>query len=196
MAKRKLLFIRIDGDNTNYVASSDGMIYRINNVTGVFQVLTQTMSKDGYLEIRICDHTMYVHEIIAQRFIPNPERKPRVHHIDGDPLNNDVSNLMWVTCEEYDKLTKEQSQHHGSKGINNPVSLYTDAQIETARTLLKENQVPKDIICAITGITYTALNHLMHHPNTTYTTLNDLIHRPNTTSGNIPKAVSEYIVKR
>lgn len=45
-----------------------------------------------------------VHKLVADAFIPNPENKPEIHHIDGDPTNNRVSNLLRVTKEEHDAL--------------------------------------------------------------------------------------------
>jgi hypothetical protein len=57
-------------------------------------------NKFGYSQINIDKKGFLVHRLVAISFIPNPDNKPVVHHIDYDKTNASVDNLMWVTPRE------------------------------------------------------------------------------------------------
>lgn len=66
--------------------------------------LKTSLDKDGYVLIVLSSdkkrlHTR-VHRLVAKAFIPNPENKPQVNHIDGNKQNNYVNNLEWATSSE------------------------------------------------------------------------------------------------
>ena len=54
-----------------------------------------------HLQVKLDEQQCYVHRLVAKAFIPNPLNKSDVHHIDGNSLNNHVSNLIWVTRAEH-----------------------------------------------------------------------------------------------
>lgn len=66
------------------------------------RMIKKSISTTGYHIVNLVDgdgksKMCKVHRLVACAFIPNPDNKPNINHIDGDPLNNDVSNLEWCT---------------------------------------------------------------------------------------------------
>ena len=59
-----------------------------------------------------------VHRLLAIHYIPNPQNKPIVDHIDRNSLNNDISNLRWATHSENAQNTIKQKRNtSGHKNI-------------------------------------------------------------------------------
>ena len=54
----------------------------------------------GYLRVSIGGKLMFVHRLVAEKYVPNPDNKPQVNHKDGNKLNNNADNLEWVTNQE------------------------------------------------------------------------------------------------
>lgn len=93
--------------DTGEVRSVDRVLSVTNQKERLFKgrVLLQTMNKQvQYKQVSLWKEnkgtSYYVHRLVAEAFIPNPEGKPEVNHIDGNRQNNNISNLEWVTSGE------------------------------------------------------------------------------------------------
>lgn len=85
-------------------------------------LLTET-TKDNYQRIVLMKEgvkTRYqAHRLVALAFIPNPDNKPFINHIDGNKSNNNADNLEWCTASEnvtHADITglRDMSKHHPS----------------------------------------------------------------------------------
>jgi hypothetical protein len=92
--------------------------------------------------------TLYVHRAIAILFVPNPEGKPEVNHIDGNRQNCAPENLEWVTHQEnmrhaYDTglLRKPVS----GPGSQSPAAKLTDSEVAWIKRRLIEGARQADI---------------------------------------------------
>jgi hypothetical protein len=67
------------------------------------KLLKPIKHKTGYLTVSVGDkksNSCYIHRLVAETYIPNPNNLPCVNHIDENKLNNQVSNLEWVTKKQ------------------------------------------------------------------------------------------------
>ena len=90
-----------------YSIDENGNVW--SNITNKW--MSPSINYRGYLTI--CVHSgctirhPYIHQLVAMAFIPNPENKPQVNHIDGNKTNNHISNLEWSTNLENSKHARE-----------------------------------------------------------------------------------------
>lgn len=100
--------------NLGRVRSCKREIKMRNQFTGIEYYLNPWTDNKGYKRADLMKNgkkkSKQVHRLVAEAFIENPYNKPQVNHIDGNPKNNNVSNLEWNTA-------KENSQHAIRTGL-------------------------------------------------------------------------------
>ena len=66
-------------------------------------ILVPVLTSNGYLKVSLNNatrKTFNIHRLVAEAFIPNPDNKPQVNHIDENKTDNTVTNLNWMTSKE------------------------------------------------------------------------------------------------
>lgn len=154
----------IPGYECKYVVSSIGRVMRLSRkvhpaegiimLTNKHRLVKPSPDSNGYMGLDLYDdnskakHYM-VHRLVAVAFIPNPENKPTVNHIDGVTWHNEISNLEWATYAE--------QQAHGWK-----LGLYTRKRTnsldEIERAWKKSVEVrSKFVYCVEDNTTYSSV---------------------------------------
>ncbi len=93
-------------DNPNYMISSEGRVKNIKT-----NKLLKGNLLAGYKRVHLPNKKVFIHSLVAQAFISNPENKPCIDHINGVRTDNRVDNLRWVTHKENNDNPITKAKH-------------------------------------------------------------------------------------
>ena len=129
----------IKGFEGCYMVSNLGRVKRIGfyrNQSSTWEheekILKAGDNGRGYLFVNLSinnkQYHRYVHRLVAEAFIPNPENKATVNHIDCNRHNNNVKNLEWATYRENNdyalKVMREQGENKRNNKASKPIIQY------------------------------------------------------------------------
>lgn len=90
----------------NYMVTKSGKIWSNKSNRFLSQKIT-----NAYKMINLCSKAYMIHRLVALTFIPNPDNKPYVNHINCNTIDNRLENLEWVTQKENTNAHDKEISH-------------------------------------------------------------------------------------
>lgn len=151
----------------NYQITKCGKIWSKKN-----KIFLKTTICNGYENFSSSNKYIAVHRLVALTFIPNPENKPYVNHINNNKLDNRLENLEWVTQKENIQHNKIQTSHPRRviqlDNNNNIVNSY-DSLIEASKVI---KLTPSSISKVLNGQNETAGGYKWKYEDSSYYPIN------------------------
>lgn len=138
--------------------------------------------KREYLVVSLHDKSFRVHRLVAMSFLPNPECKETVNHIDGNKWNNLVENLEWNT-------QKENNQHAYRTGLN-----HINYDMVNYARMLGTEAISKKVRCIDDNIVFKSFSECARYYGLGNGTIQDAIRSNGGTVVSINKTF-EYVLE-
>ena len=145
---------KVTAQDECYKVSSEGRISHNG------RILSGSIHKDGYIFVNIRGKQYAKHRVIAEAFIPNPERKPFVNHIDGNKQNNKVENLEW--CTQSENIKHAYCNDLQPKGLSTYTGKFTAEQREEIKEQWDSGQYNQRELGRIYGVSHTCISNIIN----------------------------------
>lgn len=137
----------------NYSVSNYG---EVKNSRG--RLLKSYRDGKGYMSVALCRNgipkTSTVHRLVAIAFIPNPENKPTVNHINGIKTDNRAENLEWASQSENNKHAYDTGLSVAKRNVGeqNGRAKLTNSNVFEIKELLKDKELKQKEIAIRYGV--------------------------------------------
>lgn len=172
------LIMDVVGYEGKYQITSTGKVFsQPNGSNKTRRELKQersTRKLTTYCRVTLCNEyeikRFQVHRLVCAAFLPNPENKPYVNHIDNDGTNNNLDNLEWCTLKEnmkHSEVQGRQAKSHAAGGI--AMGLITSEQAMSKLTHLLGERLISTELFNIHGSRRRLVTYRCKYCNNTYT---------------------------
>lgn len=118
------------GFEGSYSIEEDGRVFSLKRKI----YLAPRPDRDGYMRVNLYKngklYTRFIHRLLAEAYIPNPDNLPHIDHIDRNVKNNALSNLRWASRE-----TNQRNRSNCRAVINLDTNERFSSLIEAAESL-------------------------------------------------------------
>lgn len=151
----------------SYSISESSSIVSRNEYHNRISYLKSRKRKDGYHVISLSKNNnpkyFYLHRLVAEHFVPNPENKKYVNHKDGDKSNNHASNLEWCTASENSQhaIDNEMYKPPSFKGEEHGMCKITPDIVRSIRALYGGGNYTQKKLSKLYGLGQTQIGRIV-----------------------------------
>lgn len=153
------MIVDIEGYERRYGISSTGEVVNLKRNTKLRS--STSYGKYAYVTLRIGKKKKIhkIHRLVAKAFVCNPDNLPCVNHIDANMLNNNASNLEWVTWKENNEHTRKLGRAVNLKGEKHANAVLSDRDVDKIRELAK--RIPQKEIAVRYGVSKATISRIV-----------------------------------
>lgn len=170
------IWCAIKGYEGSYAVSNHGRVKSLDRTVVMRNGISRTQkgcilkpsvnTQTGYESVCLWRDNAYdratIHRLVAAAFVPNPDNKPEVNHIDSNRRNNHWSNLEWVT--------RQENILHGVEvgNIENPAAKLTKKEVREIRSRRLNSGTKLKALARDYGVTESAISNIINHKTWTH----------------------------